>query len=161
MNSLLHFAHSTICLVIAFPPLWAFPTVSAQRQSVRSQQVETDFQSRWIEAVPLVFAHNPNRPVARHTIQRWKVELEGRSGMEFTMHRLRRTHGQNLLNRGVGIESVSIALGHNSTLTTERHYCRKNVDSARREIVRAFKQSIPPCVNSPLIEPERQLPGHA
>jgi len=85
----------------------------------------------------------------KETVQRWKVEVEARSGVEFTLHGLRRTYGQILLNRGVGIESVSLALGHSSTLTTEKHYCRKSVDSARLEIVRAFegktpRASIPP-----------------
>ena len=110
---------------------------------------------------PLVFAYNPKRPVTKQTVQRWKVELEGMSGVEFTMHGLRRTYGQNLLNRGVALESVSLALGHSSTLTTEKHYCRKNADSARLEIVRAFEESTPPSVNSPLIDRKKQLPGYA
>jgi integrase len=81
--------------------------------------------------------------------------------VEFTMHGLRRTYGQNLLNRGVALESVSLAPGHSSTLTTEKHYCRKNADSARLEIVRAFEKSTPPSVNSPMIDRKKQLPGYA
>ena len=116
---------------------------------------------RLFDARPLVFAHNPQKPVTRQTVQRWKVELEGMSGVPFTMHGLRRTYGQNLLNRGVGIESVSVALGHSSTLTTEKHYCRKNADSARLEILKAYENSATEShVQSKLIERERYLPGY-
>jgi len=33
-------------------------------------------------------------------------------------------------------------LGHNSTLTTEKYYCRQDADSARLEVVRAFDDSV-------------------
>jgi integrase len=117
-------------------------------------------KKRLLEARPLVFAHSPRTPVTKQTVQRWKVELEALSGVQFTMHSLRRTYGQNLLNRGVALESVSLALGHSSTLTTEKHYCRKNADSARLEIVRAFQESTPPTVNPPLIDRKESLPGY-
>ncbi len=99
-------------------------------------------------AVRLV-VRDPSRPVSKQTGQRWKVEIERRSGVEFTMHGLRRTYGQTLINRGVGIESVSLALGHSSTITTEKHQCGKSVDSARLEMVRAFAGATPPSVNPP------------
>lgn len=111
-------------------------------------------------AVELVVG-DPNKPVAKQTVQRWKVEIERRSGVEFTMHGLRRTYGQTLIDRGVGIETVSLALGHSSTITTEKHYRRKSVDSARLEIVRAFAGMSPPSVNPPLIDRKERLPGYA
>jgi integrase len=114
-----------------------------------------------LETGPLVFAHNPKRPVTKTTVQRWKVELENLSGIPFTMHGLRRTYGQNLLNRGVTLETVSLALGHSSTLTTEKHYCRKDADSARLEIVRAFEKSTMPSVNPPVIDRKERLAGYA
>jgi integrase len=93
-------------------------------------------------AKPLVFVEeNPDKPIAIQTIESWARELRARSGVAFTVHGLRRTYGQNLLNRGVGIESVSVALGHSSTLTTEKHYCRKDADSARLEIAQAYQRS--------------------
>jgi hypothetical protein len=77
------------------------------------------------------------------------------------MHGLTRTYGRNLLNRGVALESVLIAMGHSSTLTTEKHYCRKNADSAKPEIVRAFAGTTPPSVNPPVIDRKERLPGYA
>ena len=97
----------------------------------------------------------------KQKVQRWKVELESLSGVEFTRHSLRRTYGQNLLNRGVPIETVSLALGHSSTLTTEKHYCRKDADLARLEIVKAYEDSARPSVNPPVIDRKEQLPGYA
>ena len=114
-----------------------------------------------LESKPLVFAYKPNEPITKQTVHRWKVRTEKLSGVRFTVHGLRRTYGQTLLNRGVPIESVSIALGHSTTVTTEKHYCRKDTDTARLEIVRAFEKSDQPSVNPPLIDRKEQLPGYA
>lgn len=58
--------------------------------------------------------------------------------------------------------TVSLMLGNNSTLTTERHYCRKDPDSARLEMVNAFAESTNvPKVNPPMIEKKEPLPGYA
>jgi len=114
-----------------------------------------------LETRPLVFAHRPQEHVTKQTVQRWKVEMEAKSGVEFTMHSLRRTYGQNLLNRGVPLETVSLALGHSSTVTTEKHYCRKDADLARLEIVRAYESPAVPSVNTPLIDRKERLPGYA
>jgi integrase len=116
-----------------------------------------------LEAKPLVFPEgNPSKPVSKNTMQLWKSEVESISGTRFTVHGLRRTYGQNLLNRGVQLATVSLMLGHNSTLTTEKHYCRKDSDSARLEVVNAFAESRNvPKVNPPVIETKGTLPGYA
>ncbi|MBE0517923.1 MAG: hypothetical protein IH630_01700, partial [Thermoplasmata archaeon] len=66
------------------------------------------------------------------------------------------------------IETVSVMLGHTSTVTTERHYCRKNADSARLEALRALQGHAPgdalndvPSENSSRLTPVKHLPGYA
>jgi integrase len=67
-----------------------------------------------------------------------------------------------LVDRGVDIQTVSVMLGHSSTNTTEKHYCRKNADSARLEVLRAFERSEKaPVFNTPLIERENDYTGYA
>jgi len=58
------------------------------------------------------------------------------------------------------VNQQGINRSHTSTLTTEKHYCRKNADSARLEIVRAFQESTPPSVNPPMIDRRERLPGY-
>jgi integrase/recombinase XerD len=111
---------------------------------------------------PLVFVEgNPEQPVAIQTVESWASEVRVRSGVAFSVHTLRRTYGQNLLNRGVGIESVSVALGHSSTLTTEKHYCRKDSDSARLEIAQAYQRSENVSLTKSRIERDKYLAGYA
>lgn len=84
------------------------------------------------------------------------------SGCTMIAGRHKAFRGQQLLNRNMPIETVSPALGHTSTRTTETYYCRKDADSARLEILRAFegggKRS--ECKN-PEIETKTQLTSYA
>ena len=116
-----------------------------------------------LESTYLVFSRdNTEKPVGDSTIQCWKRKLESWSGVDFTTHSLRRTYGQILLNRGVPLESVSLALGHASTVTTEKHYCRKDAGVARLEIARAFASPAnAPSLNPPMIDKKEPLPGYA
>ena len=114
-----------------------------------------------LETTPLVFpSNNPQRHLDGSTVDYWKSVVVARSGVRFSAHGLRRTYGQMLLNRGVNIETVSMMLGHSSTLTTEKHYCRKTADSARLEVIRAM-QSPMPTVNSSKLTTDRELAGYA
>jgi integrase len=115
-----------------------------------------------LEAKPLVCrSSDPTAFYSPMHLRRIKKKVEEISGVAFELRALRRTYGQNLLNRGVPLETVSLALGHSSTLTTERYYCRKDADTARLEILRAFERSAPgPSVNSPLIERKGDLTGY-
>ncbi len=116
-----------------------------------------------LDAKPLICPlDDPNAFYSSSHLRRVKRIVTERSGIRFELRTLRRTYGQQLLNRGVSLESVSLALGHSSTLTTERYYCRKDADSARLEIVRAFERSAPaPKLNSPLIETGNDFTGYA
>lgn len=84
-----------------------------------------------------------------------------RSGVEFDFRTLRRTYGQMLLNRGVNLQSVSLMLGHRSTLTTERYYCRQDANSARLEVLRALEGfNSGPKPYSPRIDEKSRLTGY-
>ena len=116
-----------------------------------------------LESPYLVFSRqNPDTPISEPAVQGWKREVAARSGVSFTIHTLRRTYGQMLLDRGVPLETVSLALGHASTVTTEKHYCRKDAGVARLEIANALaKPAMPPVPQSPVIEKNLPLPGYA
>jgi len=111
----------------------------------------------------LVFGERDHtKPIVESIVRAWKVLLEERSGIEFTVHTLRRSYGQTLLDRGVPLESVSLALGHASTLTTEKHYARRDPRIAGREIAEAFaKPRTGPSFNPPLIDRKPDYTGYA
>lgn len=84
------------------------------------------------------------------------------SGVEFDFRTLRRTYGQTLLNRGAGLQSVSLMLGHHSTLTTERYYCRQDANSARLEVLRALEGfNLGPKPVRPMIDEKSGFTGYA
>ena len=89
-------------------------------------------------------------------------EVRAVSGVEFDLRTLRRTYGQTLLNRGVELPTVSLMLGHASTVTTEKYYCRKDADSARLEVLKAFDESVMrPSFKTPKIDENSRLTGYA
>ena len=67
-----------------------------------------------------------------------KVEVERRLGLRFDFRKLRRSYGQNLLDAGVSLESVSKAMGHASVLTTQRYYVRLRSARAFAEIEQVY-----------------------
>jgi len=67
-----------------------------------------------------------------------KGELEAELGMRFDFRMLRRAYGQNALDRGARIDSVSVALGHASTRTTETYYARRKLQDAFEDLERAY-----------------------
>jgi integrase/recombinase XerC len=50
-------------------------------------------------------------------------------------HKLRRTYGSHLLNRGARIETVSAVLGHSSVGTTQRYYAALLPETVRAEVL--------------------------
>ena len=99
----------------------------------------------------------------------WTDQISDKIGIKFSPQALRRTYGQILLDKHAIIDAVSLMLGHASTKTTERYYCRKNEDDARLEVLKALRSetSSPPRhnrtekYNSPELSSEDDLPGYA
>lgn len=67
-----------------------------------------------------------------------KAELERRSGVGFNLKAFRATFAQRAKNRGAGVEAVSRALRHSSTLTTERYCARVRTEDAFAELEQAY-----------------------
>lgn len=116
-----------------------------------------------LDAKPLICScQRPGKPYTSKHMRSLKRKICRCSGVQFELRALRRTYGQQLLNRNVAIETVSLALGHTSTRTTETYYCRKDADTARLEILRAFEGSAKgPSAENPEIESKAQLTGYA
>ena len=103
----------------------------------------------------------PNAYYSENAFEQIAVKVRKVSGIQFDFRTLRRTYGQSLLNRGVGLPSVSLMLGHNSTLTTEKYYCRQDADSARLEVLRAFEGSVMrPVRETSKLTPRTELSGY-
>lgn len=62
---------------------------------------------------------------------------------DFDLRMCRRTYGQRLIDRGIGINVVSKILGHNNTNTTERYYCRLNDMDAVMTVAKALSAGLP------------------
>lgn len=71
-----------------------------------------------------------------------KRKLEGLLGLSFGFQMERRAFGQNALDRDVRLDSVSVALGHKSTLTTERSYARRREKHAFADFEEAWSPKI-------------------
>jgi integrase/recombinase XerD len=66
------------------------------------------------------------------------TDATGHNVSTISPHTLRRTFATDLLNRGVRIETVSHALGHADTRTTQAHYAELASETARTEILSAY-----------------------
>jgi len=78
-----------------------------------------------------------------------KGKLEASLGLSFDFRMLRRAFGQNAIDRGARIDSVSVALGHKTTRTTETYYARRKEEQAFADIEEAW---LAPRAQLPLIE---------
>ncbi len=70
----------------------------------------------------------------------------GEMGLRFDFRQFRRAFGQNALDRGPRLDSVSVALGHHSTKTTEAYYARIRTKDAFRDLERVW---VTPSVQKP------------
>jgi integrase len=70
-----------------------------------------------------------------------KADAEEWSGIHFRIQELRATFGQMCKDRGASIESVSRALRHRTTKTTELYYTRIKAEDAFRELERAYEST--------------------
>jgi site-specific recombinase XerD len=73
--------------------------------------------------------------MSENSLRRIKQIVEADIGETFDFRMLRRTFGQQLVDAGVDIESVSVAMGHACTVTTERSYARKRSETANAKIM--------------------------
>jgi integrase len=107
--------------------------------------IERFLQMRRTELLRRGIAESQDLPLvprfrANGTISHWsstyalqvKRRLEELLGQSFGFQTERRTFGQNALDWDVGLDSASGALGHRSTLTTERSYARRRGTCVRR-----------------------------
>lgn len=86
--------------------------------------------------------------------------VENETGLSLDFRACRRTFGQMCVDSGVGLDAVSILLGHTTTKTTETYYCRKREDVALREVLDMFEPKRPPSAIKPLIEKKEYLSGY-
>lgn len=67
-----------------------------------------------------------------------RVKVTEDSGVTFDLRACRRTFGQENVNMGVPLDAVSRMMGHSSTKTTEKYYCRKTNESAILEAQKIY-----------------------
>jgi len=78
----------------------------------------------------------PGQPMSPQAAEATVRRVGERAGIErLTPHRLRRTYGSYLLNRGLRLESVSKLLGHANTSITERAYAALLDETVRAELL--------------------------
>ena len=73
--------------------------------------------------------------MAGNTLRTDKDIVEEEIGYRFDLRMCRRTYGQRLIDRKVGVNKVSKVLGHNSTATTEKYYCTMDDGDAVDDII--------------------------
>lgn len=95
-----------------------------------------------------------------------RLIVQKETGIIFDGRATRRTYGQSGIDQGVPLDAISRMLGHSSTKTTEKYYCRKSNDAAIAEARRIWEtQPATPEPQqkkgvSPLIEKQKYLPGY-
>ena len=97
--------------------------------------------------------------MSANSLTKMKHLVELQTNTTFELRACRRTFGQNLIDQGASVESVSILLGHSTTKTTETYYARKRQDAAILEVNGIWSQS-QNAVNK-LIENRKYLSGYA
>ena len=63
--------------------------------------------------------------LSANSIRKAKSKVEEAIGRSFELRDCRRSFGDMYIRKGLGIEEVSVLMGHASTRTTEHYYCRK------------------------------------
>jgi len=105
---------------------------------------------------------------AAPVLWRLKRRLEEESGVVFALKHLRSTYGQLLLDKDSSkLAAISLAMGHASTQTTERFYCRLREENMIRELNDLFVPESRVVLEKPkpssnkLIENDEYLSGYA
>jgi integrase/recombinase XerD len=96
---------------------------------------------------------------------RLRLIVQKETGVIFDGRATRRTYGQTGIDQGVPIDAISRMLGHSSTKTTEKYYCRRSNEAAIAEAQKVWG-TVPASLEpqqkgiSPLIEKNKWLPGY-
>ncbi len=75
---------------------------------------------------------------ASNSLTKLRAKVTEDSGVTFDLRACRRTFGQENVNMGVPLDAVSRMMGHSSTKTTEKYYCRKTNDTAILEAKKVY-----------------------
>ncbi|MGD0056615.1 MAG: site-specific integrase [Methanomassiliicoccales archaeon] len=95
-------------------------------------------------------------------IRKLKCIVENEIGVRFDLRMCRRTYGQKAIDEGLGLDAVSVLMGHNTTKTTETYYCRKTTEAAIREAQTIWMQGIGhPGAKTPKIDFRNEVTGYA
>ena len=87
--------------------------------------------------------------------------VEKEVGTRFDLRACRRTFGQSCIDEKAPLDSVSLVMGHGSTKTTERYYCRKREEDARKEITDIWQSEDRQGAKTYLIENDKYMSGYA
>lgn len=86
-----------------------------------------------------------------------KIPIENELGIKFEIRAGRRAFGQRAIDRGQNLTDISVVMGHTSTRTTERYYCRMKNDNALENMFRVKNGRSPDNEDLPWI-PRLRLP---
>jgi site-specific recombinase XerD len=88
--------------------------------------------------VPYFDRYGKMTPWPESQLNRAKCDLEAQLGIRYDFRSLRRSFGQNCLDRGARLDATSRALGHKNSNTTERYYARLRERDAFVELERVW-----------------------
>lgn len=100
-------------------------------------------------------------------LSKLRAKVIAQTGVKYDNRACRRTFGQMNVDMGVPIDAVSRMMGHSSTKTTEKYYCRKTTESAISDAQKVWGNAPKPQevarsekVNTPLIENKFDFTGY-
>jgi len=82
---------------------------------------------------------NVDGHLSSNTLQKLKSVVEKETGIKFNLRTCRSTFGQLAIDQELGLETVSVLMGHNTTKTTGTYYCRKRQETAIKEAKGKFR----------------------
>ncbi|MEE9151889.1 MAG: site-specific integrase [Thermoplasmata archaeon] len=129
---------------------------------IRAQHLQENGAPTAKPLIPAVKKNNGGITVTHYNANRLRTiaeKLSRETGIDFQLKMLRASCGQFLKDMGADIETVSKFLGHSSTKTTERFYCRLRDEHMFREINSLFKKE--GGAISPLIGKDKGMTGYA
>ena len=88
-------------------------------------------------------SHSEDGYLVGNTLRNIKKIVVEDSGVEFDFRKLRRTFGQNLLDSGIKLDSVSVLMGHSTTNTTEKFYARRKNSQAVEDVQKMWGSERP------------------